>query len=93
MRKETIIRKNLVEVIESLRESKKGVTFIDGKDDEYFLSYPGLYDKALNILYVLQGHGLEPGEQLIFQVEKNIDFIYLFWIQGGKTKGGYHGQY
>lgn len=63
----------------------KGVTFVNGENDEVFTSFKSLYDKALKVLYNLQSRGIKSGQELIFQVESNESFIYTFWacILGG----------
>jgi acyl-CoA synthetase (AMP-forming)/AMP-acid ligase II len=72
--------KNLVEVIqEKQEETTRGITFIEDDEDERFLSYGLLYEKAQTLLYQLQSNGLKPGDELVFQVDKNYNFILTFW--------------
>jgi surfactin family lipopeptide synthetase A len=72
--------KNLVEVILDKQEQvNKGVTFIEGDEEERFISYRHLYEKALTFLYHLQNKGLKPGDELVFQVDNNFQFILIFW--------------
>ncbi|WP_340202268.1 amino acid adenylation domain-containing protein [Ascidiimonas sp. W6] len=56
-----------------------GITFINGVNDEDFLSYAELYSSSLRILAFLQQKGLEPGEELLLQIEDNKNFILVFW--------------
>lgn len=73
----------LLQEISSLKHC--GVTFIEQGDHEDFLSYEELYDLSLRGLKLLQKKGLEPKDELVFQVEDNKTFIILFWscILGG----------
>jgi len=62
-----------------------GITFIEGSNNEEFLSYKQLYECALNGLGYLQDMGLRPKDEVVFQVEENKSFIIIFWacILGG----------
>ena len=64
---------------------KKGVTFISGESDEVFISYSDLYEKAIRILYNLQKNGIRNGNELVFQIKDNYEFVCCFWacILGG----------
>jgi amino acid adenylation domain-containing protein/non-ribosomal peptide synthase protein (TIGR01720 family) len=76
--------KNLIQVIEKNAREDKGITFITQNKEEY-ISYKRLYHRALHVLYNLQQQGLEVGDEVIFQVVKDDDFLYNFWacILGG----------
>lgn len=65
--------------------TEKGLRFIEGNDTEYFLSYNDLYRRALEVLWCLQDAGIEPKNELIFQIEDNETFVVIFWacILGG----------
>lgn len=71
----SIARKNL----------NKGITFINGADDEEFLSYQDVYDQMLLRLGYLQAKGLQPKDEVVFQLEDNKDFLLSFWacVAGG----------
>jgi len=71
--------KNLVEAIQDKQGNNKGILFIKNRENEFFLSYDALYKKALHMLHILQAKGLEPGDELVFQVEDNYDFVCVFW--------------
>lgn len=62
-----------------------GITFIDGADKSFTLSYSELYKNALNVLGHLQSIGVNPGDEVIIQQEDNHDFLLTFWacILGG----------
>ena len=49
--------KLLTELLELRKNSDKlGITFIEGGNQEEFLSYKGLYDEALKCLWLVLGH-------------------------------------
>lgn len=65
--------------------SEKGVTFIDKRDEEVFVSYDKVYDSARRVLGFLQDKGLQKGSEVVFQLEDNLTFVPCFWacILGG----------
>lgn len=70
--------KSLVDVLFSKNSDTRGITFINMGRDKY-VSYAELFNKALTILYELQKRGLKVGDELVFQLEDNEYFIYIFW--------------
>lgn len=74
----------LSEVLHKHRASDQGITFIS-RHEETFISYSELFDKAQGILFTLQSRGMQPKDELVFQVDDNSSFIYVFWacILGG----------
>ncbi|EFM12559.1 AMP-dependent synthetase and ligase [Paenibacillus curdlanolyticus YK9] len=76
----------LQEVLCSLQnQGSEGIYFINGDEQESFLSYRELYRRALDILGNLQGKGVRAKDELILQVEDNQTFLLHFWacILGG----------
>jgi acyl-CoA synthetase (AMP-forming)/AMP-acid ligase II len=71
--------KNLVQVLQDKHTNGHGITFIQGSNNEMFISYQGLYKRALKILYNLQNYGIKPGNEVVFQVGNNFDFVLIFW--------------
>jgi acyl-CoA synthetase (AMP-forming)/AMP-acid ligase II len=71
--------KNLVEIFCSRRRKDIGITFIDSAEEKRFLSYDEIYLEAEAILFNLQSAGLKPGDQLVFQINDNRDFVIFFW--------------
>lgn len=63
----------------------KGITFIESGQNSQFLSYEELYRSALHVLSYLQQSGLQPKDELVFQIEDNKTFVIAFWacILGG----------
>ncbi|MCK4261085.1 MAG: AMP-binding protein, partial [Halanaerobiales bacterium] len=57
----------------------KGIRFIHSTSKEDYLTYEELYDNSLNLLYHLQLKGIKPGQELVFQIDDNQDFIQCFW--------------
>lgn len=72
--------KNLVEAIQSISTVEdRGIFFINDSSNDTFVSYSQLYRKALGVLDNLLSKGLTSGDELVFQVQENEDYIYLFW--------------
>jgi acyl-CoA synthetase (AMP-forming)/AMP-acid ligase II len=71
-------------LIENSRYANKGLTFIDNNNDE-FVSYKSLFEKSVKVLGALQNAGVKKGDELVFQIETNQEFVYVFWacILGG----------
>ena len=78
--------KTLLDIIKSVGLKENiGIIFIDSDSDELFISYKYLYENALNVLYNLQLIGVESGQELLFQIGDNKEFLEVFWacILGG----------
>ncbi len=56
-----------------------GITFIEGAQQERFVSYADLYAEALLTLGQLQQRGIGRGARVLFQIEQNHPFLRLFW--------------
>ncbi len=69
----------------AMTQPQHGIRFYyaDGAGDE--LSYPELLHRAQCVLSGLRATGLETGDKVIFQFERNADFITAFWacVLGG----------
>lgn len=79
--------KSLIDVFQtnSLNQKQGKVVFINGENDEKHITYKELYFESLKILYNLQSLGLKRHDELMFQINKNEEFIPVFWacILGG----------
>lgn len=78
--------KTLVDLIVARQyEKSKGVTFIISETEEHFVSYGELYHGARALLYNLQTAGFKKGDEVIFQIDNNRQFMFAFWacILGG----------
>lgn len=63
----------------------KGMTYVDGKGKEDFVSYPELVEKARKNLKTLYKKGLKPGDVCILVIDTPKEFYPAFWacIFGG----------
>ncbi|QHG20750.1 type I polyketide synthase [Nostoc sp. ATCC 53789] len=79
--------KSLSEVLQRAvkKHSGRGLTYINLDGSEYNQSYQDLLEEAQKILGGLRKLGLKPQDKVIFQLERNQDFIAGFWgcILGG----------
>ncbi|MGB5929308.1 MAG: amino acid adenylation domain-containing protein, partial [Cyclobacteriaceae bacterium] len=72
--------KNLIELlVERSKLTEVGITFVEKPDQESYLSYNDLYRTALEQMASFQAAGLQPGDELIFQLDDNQTFIVAFW--------------
>jgi acyl-CoA synthetase (AMP-forming)/AMP-acid ligase II/NADP-dependent 3-hydroxy acid dehydrogenase YdfG len=62
-----------------------GVTFVE-QDGEQTIPYPELRDQAERIMAGLRAAGVRPGDPVVFQLDRNVDFIEAFW---GCLLGGF----
>jgi len=58
--------------------SDKGFTVIDDKKEKFIL-YQDLFAKSQKVLFNLQMQGFKKGDEVLFQVEREEDFIYFSW--------------
>ncbi len=70
---------DLIQALEASRKTDNGVTFIGSGAGAHYVSYARLYEEALQVLAGLQERGMDPGDELVFQVEDNHRFIVCFW--------------
>ena len=72
-------------LLERKRSETTGIGFIEGHDQETFLSYSELYCSALKVLGALQFRGIAAGNELIIQIQDNQAFVIIYWacILGG----------
>lgn len=63
----------------------KGILYVRRDGSENFQPYPSLLGEAQKVLTGLKKLGLRPGDNVMFQLERNQDFVVLFWgcILGG----------
>jgi len=77
----------LGEILEraALRYPNHGALYIGSDGNEQTQSYADIFDHACRILAGLKAAGLEPGDRVILQLEKNQDFVQAFWacVLGG----------
>lgn len=77
--------KTLVEALQISTNSRRSITYINGKDNETTVGYNALWDRALGLLGYLSQNGVAPRSELILYVENNEQFVDVFWaaLTGG----------
>lgn len=78
--------RTLLEGLDIARKNKsKGITFITGADTEEFVSYEGIYNQMLLWLGYFQSRGVKAGDEIVFQIGDNKQFIFSLWacLAGG----------
>ncbi|MGD2092001.1 MAG: amino acid adenylation domain-containing protein, partial [Candidatus Aminicenantes bacterium] len=68
------------------QNSDKGIIYIQPDGSDYFQSYSALQEEAEKVLAGLRKLGLKPGDKVIFQFDRNEDFVSVFW---GAILGGF----
>ncbi|WP_338444455.1 amino acid adenylation domain-containing protein [Bacillus spizizenii] len=70
----------LVDVIrERSNISDRGIRFIESDKIETFVSYRQLFDEAQGFLGYLQHIGIQPKQEIVFQIQENKSFVVAFW--------------
>ncbi|WP_170117552.1 AMP-binding protein, partial [Chitinophaga ginsengisoli] len=69
----------MVNILQQAAEGTTGITFILASDKERYLSYDDLRKNALHVLYNLTLQGVNPGDELVMQIEDNALFLTVFW--------------
>ncbi|MEW4058621.1 amino acid adenylation domain-containing protein [Bacillus siamensis] len=76
----------LVDVIrERSNISDRGIRFIESDKKETVVSYRQLFEEAKGFLGYLQHIGIQPKQEIVFQIQENKSFVVAFWacILGG----------
>lgn len=71
--------KTLQDIIKEAALGERGITFINGRDEDSSLSYKELYGRALALLNRLRRFSVEEGDEVIFQLQDSEHFVTLFW--------------
>ena len=69
----------LSEIIQTNRQARRSVTYVDGEDSSRTRSYDEIYERALGVLYHLQRRGVQRGNKLILYVPGTEPFVDAFW--------------
>ncbi|MGG1243184.1 amino acid adenylation domain-containing protein [Bacillus cabrialesii] len=70
----------LVDVIrERSNISDRGIRFIESDKNETVVSYRQLFDEAQGFLGYLQHIGIQPKQEIVFQIQENKSFVVAFW--------------
>ncbi|MGB3180583.1 MAG: beta-ketoacyl synthase N-terminal-like domain-containing protein [Cyclobacteriaceae bacterium] len=72
-------------ILAATKNLSKGICFIKGAAEEESISYKDFYGKAIKWLGYLQKKGIKPGNEVVFQIEDNKEFLLAFWacLAGG----------
>ena len=75
----------LTDLLKDARGKDREIRFIDGEKDESIVSFPALWDRAIELLGSLQAKGMKPGDELIIFSKSNESFVIAFWaaVLGG----------
>ena len=75
----------MTQLLEDASGRDRRIRFIDGEHDESSLSFADLWQRSLALLGSLQGHGMQPGDELVIFSRSNQSFVTAFWaaILGG----------
>jgi acyl-CoA synthetase (AMP-forming)/AMP-acid ligase II len=59
----------------------QGIYFIKSREEEHFVPYGWLYQKALFVLHNLQHRGMRAGDELLFQIkdDNSEEYLYTFY--------------
>ncbi|WP_432339518.1 amino acid adenylation domain-containing protein [Bacillus tequilensis] len=70
----------LVDVIrERSNISDRGIRFIESDKKETVVSYRQLFEEAKGFLGYLQHIGIQPKQEVVFQIQENKSFVVAFW--------------
>ncbi len=75
-----------MEVLEDNRDTvDRGVTYVEGENNERHVQYSEVYARAMGILYLLQAAGARRGDKMIIFLSNNEQFLDGFWaaMSGG----------
>ncbi len=76
---------NLLDALEISARTDKGIRFVRSSEQEDWLSYAMLRERALGVLAGLQQSGLIPGDELVFQFDAADTLLITYWacLHGG----------
>ncbi len=79
--------KNIVELLNQIKNSSNGIYFYDSTGTEIFYTYEELYQSSLARLNQLNLQNIDNSYQAVFQISSDIAFIQSLWacILGGIT--------
>lgn len=70
---------NLVVALKEASKTGNGITFINSRDDEEFMSYEELYNKSFQIYHQLKAMKVERKSEVVFQFSNAKSLILTFW--------------
>ena len=68
---------DLIKNVSGLKEA--GIHFVESADKDVFRSYYDLYEHSADLAVFLHDKGLRHGDELVFQLNNNQQFIVAFW--------------
>jgi acyl-CoA synthetase (AMP-forming)/AMP-acid ligase II/acyl carrier protein len=79
------LHETLIDLLADVRGRDCQIRFIDGEQDEATLTFPDLWQRALELLGALQARGMRQGDELVIFSTSNQGFVVAFWaaILGG----------
>ncbi|MGB8453571.1 MAG: AMP-binding protein [Anaerocolumna sp.] len=69
----------LTDALAGIKDQDTGIHFIYSQNREVYLPYTELYQQAKVSLYQFQNRGMVKGDELVFQIVDNQDFIRTLW--------------
>ncbi|WP_124067171.1 AMP-binding protein [Clostridium sp. E02] len=69
----------LTDALAGIKDQDTGIHFIYSQNRELYLPYSELYQQAKVSLYQFQKRGMVKGDELVFQIVDNKDFIRTLW--------------
>jgi amino acid adenylation domain-containing protein len=70
---------NLFDALCAAAQTQRGIYFVEGSDQESFLSYRDLHRDALAVLAGLQARGVSTGDELVFQYVDLKALVTTYW--------------
>lgn len=74
-----ITYKTLSEAFLDIHSYTEMHTFIENANHEINITSEEFKLRVLKILHYLQDKGINPGDEVVFQIKSNVDFIHIFW--------------
>lgn len=68
----------LVDIVKRAAMSDRGIRFIEGDQNEIYVSYQDLLQQSLQLLASFQERNVRPGDEVLFQFENNQKFVLTF---------------
>lgn len=70
---------NLFDALCAAARTQRGIYFVEGSDQESFLSYRELHSEALAVLAGLQARGVRAGDEVVFQYVDLKALVLTYW--------------
>ncbi len=70
---------SLTHILRDARHKDRHIRFIDGDSEQSTLAFAELWEYAIDLLGVLQHHGMSPGDELVIFINSNRMLVIAFW--------------